>query len=312
MRAGLGTYDGPATHFVNQSRLSTWKQCSMEHYLRYHRDYTAEAEHPALTQGTAWHECLEAFDRRGINQARLAAAPYADEPWYDWLLQALDEYATRYGDSSPLGEAIAVEAEFWLELELFLHNGQPVTACVLGTFDRLGRTFGELIVGERKTVAAGTDFGRWFEMREHHPQHTLYTMAAAVIARDPEFRRKHKLNGKLVRLVYDCVRKDPYPQRPSKSGTLEERRERWATGLLHTRDYPWGFSAASRTQVERELADYFSNQHARSRNQWACLWQGGSVRCDLYGLCYHGSTAGLTERRRDYVDAARERTGCQQ
>ena len=315
MKVGLGEYPGTPRRVFNQSRLTTWINCHNQHDLVYNKNLAPDADTPLpLVLGSWWHDCVQAFfdtdlaAASALNDQRLG--DLVDErpdnegafvKFHTWTACALPIYEAEYGhEHNPFGDVLATEQRFWVEF--------ATGDVALGTFDALGRKHGILTVGEHKTVAAGTEFGTYMLMRRSHPQTTLYREAALGLTNDSAFREEYGVEAGKVMVVHDLARKDPWPVKGSKNGTVEERREQWASGLLHL-DTTVHERYENREQWSEFLDvmyHYLYMSHYRDKNLRACLWPSGSKACPVFDACHHGVTEGYSERKPDYVDLARK------
>jgi len=318
LSAGLGEYRGFAHFVFNQSRLTTWQRCNRQHYHTYIDNLVTRDDTPlALEFGSWWHDCAETFFHDGLDAALRVSANTLhrlldDRPtdegaiakFGEWAENALPIYAEHYeGESNPLGRVLATELPFWLRIDY-----RGMTYVMLGTFDALAERHGRLCVGEHKTVAAGTDFATFLTLRQRHPQHVGYGLAAYSLARDAELRQRWGVREGEAEIVYDLARKDAYPLRASRNGTLEERRDAWAAALLHSAAYVVdGAFMLQATDFALDVRAYYLGEHSRTRSLNACTWPGGSVACPVFDVCHHDVHGGTTERPADYVDATRKR-----
>lgn len=313
--AGFG--DPPVAHLaLNTSRITTHLRCGREAHYRYILNWATDSvPTTALTVGTIWHGCLErlgtrqktddivSWAQKSCTENALVAEADGKAHWAkdirkfaEWVEYALPIYVATYKDSGL--RVLAVEVPFWVAIDI---DTWPAPLVLRGRIDAIAERYGELVNLEHKTLGERTDPAAYAAVKRHSVQAGLYHAALEFGDLTPVLGPEDAQRP-VAGVVYDLARKAPYPLRPSKNGTVEERRAEWEKGLF-VRE----FFHLSDDDIEAALhsAVFVAQQWGRPqpRNEWACM-NNGKVACAMFDICHRdGDTTGLTHRDPDYVDA---------
>ena len=195
---------------LTHSRLSAFRTCPRQHWMRYELGLRPERDSFAMRTGSAFHLALDTRAKGGDIEAAMEQA--LDDP-YDLALVAamLQGHAERYQSRPPL-EVMASELRFDLKLRNPATGAASRIWRIAGVIDRIVRLAdGRAALMEYKTTSRDFSPGADYWLRLHMDQQLSICVLAA-----------RELGFEIDTILYDVTRR---PALRPKLATPKENRK---------------------------------------------------------------------------------------